>query len=540
MKLIKEQINKIKVYGNRDITNINKNIINLLINFSTEKNLQYININFDPNRIEYKNGNGIYVYNLKNIKDLSDYLIKNKYKQVTSLAQNQNTLRYFMVDSNQIYICNLESPQTSPTQTNGNFSTGRTNMSTNPDVFSKYGSGRTNMSTTPDVMSKGKIGENYFITKSKILHLLETATSGFSAPVPNFSENLISSSFDETGAKEGRKHLGIDIAIPSGTNVLAPMDGTVIRSKDTTSGCGGLISIKHSEVLFTRYCHIKSRKVNEGDAVKAGAVIGLSGGGENDEYKGNSTGPHLHFEVIDNGKNIDPISFINGNYNANNDSKQSGVFSAKTNMATNPTLQLTSIANRLNIIIEAPEPTRNEIIASKIYKLGDGEKIGEYKYVIDANGLEKKLKSTFDTCKKINNSEYECSIDSNIHFILKINGDLDVDGSKSEFRLGNVIGKYKGKLTFTASIAFTKIPINAKDVTKSRSDAKLISGKTNMATKPDVKSYSSSNSDKGKSNFDIDTMKSNIALIPSKTSGASRLDIKKIDENINKIKKLMI
>jgi biotin carboxyl carrier protein len=424
MKLIKEQINKIKVYGNRDITNINKNIINLLINFSTEKNLQYININFDPNRIEYKNGNGIYVYNLKNIKDLSDYLIKNKYKQVTSLAQNQNTLRYFMVDSNQIYICNLESPQTSPTQTNGNFSTGRTNMSTNPDVFSKYGSGRTNMSTTPDVMSKGKIGENYFITKSKILHLLETATSGFSAPVPNFSENLISSSFDETGAKEGRKHLGIDIAIPSGTNVLAPMDGTVIRSKDTTSGCGGLISIKHSEVLFTRYCHIKSRKVNEGDAVKAGAVIGLSGGGENDEYKGNSTGPHLHFEVIDNGKNIDPISFINGNYNANNDSKQSGVFSAKTNMATNPTLQLTSIANRLNIIIEAPEPTRNEIIASKIYKLGDGEKIGEYKYVIDANGLEKKLKSTFDTCKKINNSEYECSIDSNIHFILKINVNL--------------------------------------------------------------------------------------------------------------------
>ena len=540
MKLIKEQINKIKVYGNRDITNINKNIINLLINFSTEKNLQYININFDPNRIEYKNGNGIYVYNLKNIKDLSDYLINNKYKQVTSLAQNQNTLRYFMVDSNQIYICNLESPQTSPTQTNGNFSTGRTNMSTNPDVFSKYGSGRTNMSTTPDVMSKGKIGENYFITKSKILHLLETATSGFSAPVPNFSENLISSSFDETGAKEGRKHLGIDIAIPSGTNVLAPMDGTVIRSKDTTSGCGGLISIKHSEVLFTRYCHIKSRKVNEGDAVKAGTVIGLSGGGENEEYKGNSTGAHLHFEVIDNGKNVDPISFINGNYNANNDSKQRGVFSAKTNMATKPTLQLTSIANRLNWIVEASEPTRNEIIASKIYKLGSGEKIGEYKYVIDADGLEKKLNSTFDKCKKINNSEYDCSINPNIHFILKINGDLDVNGSKSEFKLGDNIGKYNGKLTFTASIAFTKIPINAKDVTKSRSDAKLISGKTNMATKPDVKSYSSSNSAKGKSNFDIDTMKSNIALIPSKTSGASRLDIKKIDENINKIKKLMI
>jgi murein DD-endopeptidase MepM/ murein hydrolase activator NlpD len=541
MKLIKEQVSKIKVVGNKTITNINKNIINVLNDFATKKNIT-INIDFNPNNIEYKNGNGIYVTNITNIEDLRKFLVENQFKEVTSLTQNPNELKYFkVVSSTQIYICNVEKPQASSTQTNTNFSTGRTNMSTNPDVFSKYGSGRTNMSTTPDVMSKGRVGENYFITKSKILHLFETTTSIFNAPVPNFSENLISSSFDETGAKEGRKHSGIDIAIASGTNVLAPMDGTVISSRDTTDGCGGLISIKHSEVLFTRYCHIKSRKVNEGDAVKAGAVIGLSGGGENDEYKGNSTGPHLHFEVIDNGKNVDPINFINGSYNANNDSKQSGVFSAKTNMATNPTLQLTSIANRLNIIIEAPEPTRNEIIASKIYKLGDGEKIGEYKYVIDANGVEKKLKSTFDTCEKrrySTSTEYRCTINPDIEFNLKIGGELN--DSKSNVALGEVIGKYKDKLTFTAYIGFTNIPINGTEAKKSRSDAKLISGKTNMATKPDVKSYSSSNSAKGKSNFDIDTMKSNIALIPSKTSGASRLDIKKIDENINKIKKLMI
>jgi hypothetical protein len=103
MKLIKEQINKIKVYGNRDITNINKNIINLLINFSTEKNLQYININFDPNRIEYKNGNGIYVYNLKNIV-LNEYY-KYPYCEDCKQCSNKNIIRDKYIESLEENIC---------------------------------------------------------------------------------------------------------------------------------------------------------------------------------------------------------------------------------------------------------------------------------------------------------------------------------------------------------------------------------------------------------------------------------------------------
>ena len=113
------------------------------------------------------------------------------------------------------------------------------------------------------------------------------------------------------------KHHGVDLGLPSGSNVVSPLDGIIIAkgSKDTgysRGKCGGTIRIKHGGNITTRYCHIK--KINflkHGTPVKRGQVVGLSGGGKNDPHRGRSTGPHLHFEMKKNGKLVDPMKYIN-------------------------------------------------------------------------------------------------------------------------------------------------------------------------------------------------------------------------------------
>jgi len=97
-------------------------------------------------------------------------------------------------------------------------------------------------------------------------------------------------------------HPGMDIAIPSGTNIRAIAGGVVVKSydNDTAKGWGGLVVIKHSlpnETVWSVYAHLKERKVAEGNDVTVGQPIGLSGGGGNDPHHGNSTGAHLHFQI---------------------------------------------------------------------------------------------------------------------------------------------------------------------------------------------------------------------------------------------------
>lgn len=97
-------------------------------------------------------------------------------------------------------------------------------------------------------------------------------------------------------------HTGVDYAIPTGTPVMAASSGAVEAVKE--SGPYGLqIVVKHQEGLYTQYAHLSSASVEIGQKVKAGQRIALSGN------TGNSTGPHLHFEVRtcpNHGCDIDP------------------------------------------------------------------------------------------------------------------------------------------------------------------------------------------------------------------------------------------
>ena len=118
------------------------------------------------------------------------------------------------------------------------------------------------------------------------------------------------------GERHNTNHAGIDLKANSGTPVLAALPGKIVKSDDSSPSYGGLIVIEHDvdgETYYTKYAHLQSRYKNVNNTVQAGEKIGKSGGGPNDPYKGNSRGPHLHFELLDSKKNpINPEPYLKG------------------------------------------------------------------------------------------------------------------------------------------------------------------------------------------------------------------------------------
>lgn len=98
-------------------------------------------------------------------------------------------------------------------------------------------------------------------------------------------------------------HNGVDIGVPEGTEVLAGLTGTVTTSSYNDS-YGNYVVIKDSKGYELRYAHLKSRSVSSGDAITKGDVIGLAGN------TGNSTGSHLHIELLKNGERMNPIFYL--------------------------------------------------------------------------------------------------------------------------------------------------------------------------------------------------------------------------------------
>lgn len=101
----------------------------------------------------------------------------------------------------------------------------------------------------------------------------------------------------------GRMHKGVDWACPIGTAVKASCAGTVVQS-GWSNGYGYCITLRHADGRQTRYGHLKKTLVSVGQAVSQGEKIGLSGN------TGRSTGPHLHFEILINGTQVDPLKYL--------------------------------------------------------------------------------------------------------------------------------------------------------------------------------------------------------------------------------------
>ncbi len=100
-------------------------------------------------------------------------------------------------------------------------------------------------------------------------------------------------------------HEGVDLAGPAGQPVYATGDGVVVSASFNFSGYGNVVIIDHGFGYKTRYAHLKEIKVVEGQVVIRGDKIGTLGS------SGLSTGPHLHYEVIYRGVQINPWNFLN-------------------------------------------------------------------------------------------------------------------------------------------------------------------------------------------------------------------------------------
>ena len=126
------------------------------------------------------------------------------------------------------------------------------------------------------------------------------ATLLVDASINSPSRGSISSPF---GTRWGKMHKGIDIAASFGANINAALDGTISYA-GWESGYGNVIKIDHGKAVETTYAHCSVIVVKKGEAVKKGEKIGEVGS------TGHSTGPHLHFEVRENGEPKNPQKYI--------------------------------------------------------------------------------------------------------------------------------------------------------------------------------------------------------------------------------------
>jgi len=101
----------------------------------------------------------------------------------------------------------------------------------------------------------------------------------------------------------GEFHRGIDFATPQGTQVMAAASGLITWSRERF-GYGNTVEINHGNGYVTRYAHNEKLLVEEGQIVQKGQPISLVGS------TGRSTGPHLHFEVLKDGHQVDPAKFV--------------------------------------------------------------------------------------------------------------------------------------------------------------------------------------------------------------------------------------
>ncbi|MEV6116550.1 M23 family metallopeptidase [Streptomyces sp. NPDC052109] len=123
----------------------------------------------------------------------------------------------------------------------------------------------------------------------------------------------LTASFAQAGGHWAAKHSGQDFAVPTGTGVVAAHGGTVVKAGPNGGGdgpaYGGAVVISHGNGAYSQYAHLSRIDVKAGQIVRTGQRIALSGS------TGNSTGPHLHFEIRTSphhGSAVDPVAFLRG------------------------------------------------------------------------------------------------------------------------------------------------------------------------------------------------------------------------------------
>ncbi|MFF3765482.1 transglycosylase family protein [Streptomyces sp. NPDC001922] len=132
----------------------------------------------------------------------------------------------------------------------------------------------------------------------------QKSADGFTAPVDDLS---VGTPYHQSGSSwSSGYHTGTDFPVPTGTKVKAIGAGEVV-SAGWGGSYGNQVVIRHADGKYSQYAHLSSLSVSAGQSVTGGQQIGLSGS------TGNSSGPHLHFEVRtgpDYGSDIDPVAYL--------------------------------------------------------------------------------------------------------------------------------------------------------------------------------------------------------------------------------------
>jgi len=131
----------------------------------------------------------------------------------------------------------------------------------------------------------------------------ETLWSGrFEPPADAEVSGVFGSARVFNGVKKSQ-HTGLDFRVTTGTPIVATNSGTVILARPLYFE-GNCVMIDHGQGLLTMYLHLSEFKVKEGETVKKGQILGLSGG------TGRATAPHLHFAVRWRGEYLDPRTLL--------------------------------------------------------------------------------------------------------------------------------------------------------------------------------------------------------------------------------------
>jgi len=391
----------------------------------------------------------------------------------------------------------------------------------------------------------------------------------------------VSSPFGEKRSYE--THPGVDIPVPSGTSIKAPLDGVVKTANiNHNRQCGGTIDIDYGNGFWSRFCHCRRIDVKEGDIVKRGQVVGLTGGKKGETGAGNSGGPHLHFTLKKDGKLVDPMKYIDKIDAGTSDFSMSGATQSsdgdgKTNWddffnkdtskllnkvvgpkkSSDPLLSkiLKPLEDALNLKTEMMESLP---VLSEQYSLQNGSPYSSYEYIIrqgkDIKSPEKGV-VTFvgndSTCRNtiIIRHEIErktfytqfCNVESP-----KVSNNEKVSkgqklGSSSSNITATVLDKSKSKIKFKDVESIGVNPPKTKnnksvsdkgyDSPKKRTSDPLLS----LLTKPlDMLNFdnvkTSSEVDQVPEYKWVDWIKKNITTTSKNES---------IERNINKIKKLL-
>ncbi|WP_190126932.1 M23 family metallopeptidase, partial [Streptomyces inusitatus] len=129
-------------------------------------------------------------------------------------------------------------------------------------------------------------------------------SSGYTTPLASAA---VTTAYRASGAMwSSGYHTGVDFAAPTGTAVRSVGPGTVV-SAGWAGAYGNEVVIRHADGTHSQYAHLSSLSVSAGQSVSGGTRIGLSGS------TGNSSGPHLHFEIrtaAGYGSDIDPVAYL--------------------------------------------------------------------------------------------------------------------------------------------------------------------------------------------------------------------------------------